>query len=111
VRTFWLFLSQVLSSDGSCQEAVAKALAWIAMESGEIISSNTSAYCQARARLKLDWLLGIFSKLTQNIQAQATPSGLWCNRTVKVADGSSAPMADTPENQELYTQPKGQTPG
>ena len=40
------------------------------------------------------------------------PSGhLWYGRTVKVVDGTSVSMPDTPANQELYPQPKGQKKG
>ena len=36
---------------------------------------------------------------------------MWCGRSVKVIDGSSVSMPDTPENQEVYPQPKSQKPG
>ncbi len=49
-RTFWLFLAQILSADGSCTEAVRRALAWLATDEGEP-SPESSAYCQARMRL------------------------------------------------------------
>ena len=50
-RTFWLFLSQVLSSSHTCRESVRKAQAWLFQQQGKDISPNTSAYCQARKRL------------------------------------------------------------
>ena len=49
--TFWTFLSQVLDADKSCQNAVSRVIAWLASESAEIPSPDTSAYCQARQRL------------------------------------------------------------
>lgn len=39
------------------------------------------------------------------------PGHLWSGRSVKVADGTSVSMPDTPKNQELYPQPKGQKKG
>ena len=47
-HTFWLFLSQAFSADGSCDETVRKALAQIAlrgMAGEEPPSHSTSAYC------------------------------------------------------------------
>jgi len=41
----------------------------------------------------------------------ATEQRHWCARAVKVVDGSSLSMPDTPQNQRAYPQPKGQQPG
>src|ERR1700726_3543745 len=49
--TFWAFLSQVLSPESACRDAVRKAQAWWSLGRRRPISSNTSAYCQARIRL------------------------------------------------------------
>src|SRR5215204_1596641 len=58
-RTFWLFLHQVLTPGMSCQETVHKALVWFYIEEAKRVSSNTGAYCQARARLCLNWLMDL----------------------------------------------------
>ena len=50
--TFWAFLSQVLSPENACRDAVRKAQAWWSLRRRLPISSNTSAYCQARTRLR-----------------------------------------------------------
>lgn len=111
VRTFWLFLSQVFSADGSCQEALMKARAWIALETDEIASASTSAYCQARKRLPTNTVRRAGKTIVERLGQAAQGEGLWCGRTVKVVDGSSAAMADTPENQKTFPQPDGQKPG
>ncbi|WP_196516823.1 hypothetical protein [Nostoc sp. WHI] len=49
--TLWAFLSQVLDNDKTCHNAVSKIIAHLAEEEVEIPSTDTSAYCQARARL------------------------------------------------------------
>ncbi|MBH8577977.1 hypothetical protein I8752_34455 [Nostocaceae cyanobacterium CENA369] len=49
--TLWAFLSQVLDSDKTCHNALSKIVAHLAGEEVEISSTDTSAYCQARARL------------------------------------------------------------
>ncbi|NET52085.1 MAG: IS4 family transposase [Merismopedia sp. SIO2A8] len=40
-----------------------------------------------------------------------TPEHLWCGRRVKVCDGSSVTLSDTPANQHAYPQPSNQAPG
>ncbi len=107
-RTFWLFLSQVLCANGSCREALRKFLAWLAVDENAEASPLTGAYCKARARLPLRALEEVHEKLAR------TPAGegeMWLGRTVKVVDGSSVSMPDTPENQERYPQPGAQKPG
>ena len=46
--TFWAFLSQVLSPNSACREAVRKVQAWWKLRAPLEISPDTSAYCQAR---------------------------------------------------------------
>ena len=54
--TTWAFLSQVLSEDHSCRDAVARIVAHRAMNGEEVCSPSTAAYCKARARLSEDVL-------------------------------------------------------
>lgn len=110
-QTFWLFLSQVLSADKSCRETVCKWLAMLALEQGKTASPNTSAYCQARARLPQPLLEQSNAGVLERIQSSEQPARSWYGRTVKVVDGSSLSMADTEDNQRLYPQPKPQKPG
>lgn len=44
-------------------------------------------------------------------EEKAIPSDLWCGRHVKMIDGSTVSMPDTPENQKAYPQPNSQKPG
>lgn len=107
-RTFWLFLSQVLSADGSCREVVRKFLAWRAVKENAGASPHTGAYCKARARLPLLALEELHKQLAAT---SANEREKWLGRIVKVVDGSSVSMPDTPENQERYPQPGAQKPG
>ena len=111
VRTFWLFLSQMFSSDGSCQEVVCRAAAWHLAECNEVLSMSTSAYCQARARLPLEFLEGVSRHVVTQIQERFGDCWLWHGRHAKVVDGTTGSMPDTPENQEAWPQPDGQKPG
>jgi len=107
---FWLFLAQVLSKDWSCRETVRKFLAWLAAETGETASPQTAAYCKARARLDPKELRQAHRRVTKKIEAKAAATR-WCGRRVKVADGSSLSMPDTPANQKAWPQPQKQKPG
>lgn len=109
-RTFWLFLSQVLSADGSCREAVRTFLAWWALEGRPAASPKTGAYCKARKRLPLDAIRSVHEKMAKNLTGQEDDGALWQGRKVKVIDGSSVSMPDTTANQERYPQPRTQKP-
>jgi len=42
---------------------------------------------------------------------QALDQALWCGRRVRICDGSSVLMSDTPENQGVYPQHSNQRVG
>lgn len=109
--TLWAFLSQVLDTDKSCHNAVSKIIAHLAESEVEVPSSDTSGYCQARARLPEKLLENLFNSSAQNLESKMTQEHLWCGRNVKVIDGSTVSMPDTVENQKEYPQPSSQKPG
>lgn len=111
IVTLWAFLSQVLDTDKSCHNAVSKVIAYLIEEGVEIPSTDTSAYCQARARLPEKLLEQLFGQTAQNLEEKVTIEHLWCGRHVKVIDGSTVSMPDTVENQSAYPQPSNQKPG
>src|ERR1700716_4219788 len=49
--TIWGFLSQVLSDDHSCRDAVSRVIAHRAASGLEPCSPNTASYCNARGRV------------------------------------------------------------
>src|SRR5688572_6774529 len=49
VTTLWGFLSQVLSDDHSCRDAVSRIIAHRAASGLEACSPNTASYCNARS--------------------------------------------------------------
>ena len=57
VTTLWGFLSQVLSDDHSCRDAVTRIIAHRAASGLETCSPNPASYCNARGRLptRCDW--------------------------------------------------------
>lgn len=110
-RTFWLFLSQMLSPDPSCRAAVQKALAWLAVTNGPEVSPDTSAYCQARQRLHDQGLKAVSRQVVETVESKTSKRWLWRGHRVKVADGSSFTMPDTRANQQVWPQPSGQKRG
>src|SRR5581483_8040070 len=112
VRAFWLFLGQVLSADGGCQEAVHRLAVWWAAVKGKSLSSDTGAYCKARARLPQKALDALQAPVVQAIGAGVPEAQrLWRGRRVKVVDGSSVSAPDTADNQAAFPQPAGQKEG
>lgn len=107
--TFWIFLSQVLGPARTCREALQGARAWLQAREERDISPNTSAYCQARARLATASLGKVFRALRGNLKKTEEPC--WMNRLVRVVDGTSLSMPDTPSNQRLYPQSSRQKAG
>jgi Transposase DDE domain len=109
--TLWAFLSQVLDTDKTCHNAVSKIIAHLAEAGVEVPSTDTSGYCQARARLPEKLLEKLFNSSAQNLEEKVAEEYLWCGRNVKVIDGSTVSMPDTVENQKEYPQPSTQKEG
>jgi hypothetical protein len=108
--TFWSFLFQVLG-EASCRRAVQQVQAFCAVTRQTAPVSDTSAYCQARARLSIKTLQITFAQTLTNLEEQIQPEHLWQNRRVRVVDSTSASMPDTAKNQAAYPQPSRQKPG
>ena len=79
--TLWAFLSQVLDTDKTCHNAVSKIIAYLAQEEAEVPSTDTSGYCQARARLPEKLLEKLFTSSAQSLEEKVTTEYLWCGRT------------------------------
>ncbi|MFT6100660.1 MAG: hypothetical protein ACJAYF_003221 [Arenicella sp.] len=101
-NTFWAFFSQVLDADGGCQEVVRKLQAICAADSRPILSSSTSAYCQARKNLDLAELQATLSTMSK--RRLSLPTKELQGRRVIVADGTGVSMPDTPSNQQRWPQ-------
>jgi hypothetical protein len=109
-RTFWCFLWQALQPGTSCRAVVRKVQA--EQERRKVkMDSNTSAYCQARARLSgavVETALGQSAKSADRMARRGVPG--W-NRPVKVIDATSFQMSDTAPNRRHYHYPTGQKKG
>jgi len=121
--TLWAFLAQVLSPDGSCRAAVARLLAHLAARGrtsddgadadAAMPSAKTDPYCKARQRLPEALVSRLAREAGERLQRDRPAAGglLLGGRTVKVVDGTTVSMPDTPANQAAYPQPGSQRPG
>jgi hypothetical protein len=111
VTTIWGFLSQVLSDDHSCRDAVSRVLAHRAASGLEPCSPNPASYCNARSRLPTAVLRTLAKNTAQQLQDGIPQAWKWHGRNVFIADGSHVSMPDTPQNQKAYPQPVVQQEG
>src|SRR3954453_23238601 len=88
VTTTWGFLSQALSDDLSCRDAVARIIAHRAAGGLEACSPNTASYCHARGRLPTAVLSPLARQTAAELQAAAAAQWKWNGRSVFIADGS-----------------------
>lgn len=119
------FLRQVLFGNCSCRQAVAFTLAEAAAEhvgvggrptgasdvEGALVSSDPSGYSHARQRLPLKLLTRLSRLLSDRSREHVGEGLLWCGRRVRLVDGSTVSMPDTPELQKAFPQPAGQKRG
>jgi len=109
--TLWVFLSQCLSPDHSCRDAVARLVAWRVAEGLRPCSAQTGAYCTARSDLPEEGLHELVRDSGKHVEDDAPEAWLWHGRRVRVVDGSTITMPDTPDNQAVYPQQKTQKAG
>ena len=111
VTTIWGFLSQVLSEDHSCRDAVSRIIAHRAANGLPICSPNTGSYCTARSRLPTSVLRTLATRTAEELQKSSADEWKWIGRNVFIVDGSHVSMPDTDANQAVYPQPSTQQPG
>ena len=109
--TIWGFLSQVLSEDHSCRDAVSRIIAHRAANGDTVCSPNTASYCNARSRILTKVLSTLATRTAEELQASIAEQWKWNGRSVFIFDGSTVSMPDTPLNQAMYPQPPKQKPG
>jgi hypothetical protein len=109
--TIWTFLYQVLASDQSCRAAVARLLAFLSVGGEDSGSAKTDPYCKARQRLPEKLLADLARNSGLELQRQVPPADLLGGRPIKIADGTTVSMPDTPANQKAYPQQSAQKEG
>ena len=102
--TLMAFCSQLISKKSSCSEAV-QAINRDRLARGlALVSESTSAYCQARQRLPLDLIKDLAGETGRLLEITCPKSWLWHGHHVKLIDGSTLSMPDTPANQAAWPQ-------
>jgi len=101
--TLWAFVSQMLSDNGSCQEAVFQVNAWRLQNGERPCSPDTGHYCQARSRLPVAFFQKLFARQVETVQQETPEPWKWLGKhDVKIFDGTTMTMPDTPENRDAF---------
>lgn len=111
LRTFYAFLAQVLSADPSCRQAVAALLAWLVPQDAALPSGEDGPYCKARQRLPKALPQQVARQVGAQLHGRLGRGSLLGGRPIKVIDGTTVSMPDTPANQQAYPQARTQKPG
>lgn len=109
--TIWVFLSQCLSGDHSCREAVAGLIAWRLARGLKACSAQTGAYCTARDEVPEEAGVQLMRETGRQVDEEAPAEWRWLTHRVLDVDGSTFTMPDTPANQAEYPQLSSQKRG
>ena len=111
LRTLELFIGQALSADDACQDAVARNLSERTARGVRQCSLSTGPYCKARQRLPLDLMVRLQRTLAERLERSQPAGWRWHGRSVKLLDGTTVSMPDTPANQQAFPQSRSQQAG
>lgn len=111
IVTLQAFMRQLLSADGSCKEAVSGVWAARIKERLPTPSVNTGPYCKARQRLPLALLHEAVQTSGERLHRQVPEHWKWRGYNVKLVDGTTVLMPDTPANQAQFPQSRSQKSG
>jgi putative transposase len=111
--TLWAMLSQMLftAEQRSCLAAVVRVAAFYALLGREVCSTNTGAYCRARAKVTEGVPRRLTLQVARDCEAHVPATWRWKGRNVRVVDGTTFSMPDTAENQAEYPQSTSQAEG
>ena len=104
LTTLALFMSQALSQDGACQDAVARHVSERSGRGMVPCSLSTGPYCKARARLPMQLVVHLQRQVGRHLVKRIPQSWRWRGRAVKLLDGTTVSMPDTSANQEVFPQ-------
>lgn len=106
-----MFMYQVLSKDCSCQKVVDNLVIKRMAEGYPVISTSTSAYCQARKALPLDLIADLTQSVSTLMSRAVSSQWKFEGRNSRVIDGTTLLMPDTEENQLAFPQQSTQEEG
>lgn len=111
--TLWSFIGQVLQ-DGkqrSCNAAVTHTSRYLLEHGLQPPSPDSGQYCRARHKLPADVLRQLAGEVAEQIARASPGCWRWHGKHVKLVDGFTFTMPDTPENQHVFPQLALQAPG
>jgi hypothetical protein len=100
--TLWAFLGQWLYSDHSCRAAVLRVAVLCAALARPIPACDTAAFCRARSRLPTAALRRLATHTAGQLEDHAPEDWLWQGRHVKLVDGSTSQVPDSPANRQAF---------
>jgi hypothetical protein len=103
VRTFWCMLWQSFNPLAPGREVVRQLQALFELENRRPLSPEDGAYCRAKSRLPLDQFPTVLKATAGSADqlSHQTPQFLQ-SRWVKVVDGSTVTLQDTPKNRKAF---------
>lgn len=101
-RTFWCMLWQALNPEAPGREVVRQLQALFGLEDGPDLSEEDGAWCRAKARLPLEEFPKALAATAQAAEGQAPSLSGLRGRPLKVVDGSTLTLPDTPKNRAAY---------
>ncbi|MBI3067506.1 MAG: IS4 family transposase [Betaproteobacteria bacterium] len=110
MTTLGLFIGQALSPNGACQDAVARRLSERCARGEAGCSLSTGPYCKARQRLPLGLISRLAEAVGETLERASPRQWKWRGRSVKLLDGATVSMPNTPSNQSVYPQSGEQKP-
>lgn len=111
--TLWAMLSQALFTgvQRSCRAAVQRVAIHYALLGREVSSTNTGAYCRARAKVTEGVVRRLAEGVAERCEAAVPDAERWHGHRSLVIDGTTFSSADTQATQEEYPQPASQAEG
>lgn len=110
-RVSWSLFWQMTQGNATCRDVVRQMQAMQILEGRPVVDEGTSAYCQGRARVPEEMLRAALAKSAQAAADLVPLSAALQGRAVKVLDGTTLTLPDTPKNQAAYPQTASQKPG
>jgi hypothetical protein len=111
--TLWSFISQVLG-DGkqrSCNAAVTHAIRYRLEHGLEPPGAHSGDYCRVRQKLNAAVVKQFACHIAQKMSHASPDHWFWLGKRVKLVDGFTFTMPDTPDNQRVFPQSHSQDPG
>ena len=111
--TLWSFIGQVLQDgkQSSCNAAVTNAARYMLEHGMQPPGPDSGEYCRARNKLSAAVIKQLVGEITEKMSSQNPAHWLWHGKEVKLVDGFTFTMPDTPQNQQAFPQAKSQAPG